>query len=200
MKYRAVAYVVATVTLGGMCSAQAAALRSVDARSLDIAGVKTGMTYDQALHAAADHFHVGIDQIKPDPFPAENLVTHTHLPLYFKYQKDGAELTVYFEPRVPVDNDNPLVVSLIKYEIPWTSNNKAQMHDAALAKYGQPSNGVNGLSMEWCASPNSNPGLACSFSSAVLKVSEVSMSLNDSAYTNARIKFVNDSKAVKPNF
>jgi hypothetical protein len=182
-------------------AAHAGSQRFVDARALDIADVKTGMDYDQALAAAANHFHVAPGQIKSDPFPGENIVTHTKLPAYFTYEKDGVKLTVHFEGRVPVDKAHPLVAWLIDYELPWTQQNSAEMARAAVAKYGKQSNAPNNLPMQWCANPSPNPGMGCSIGQqATLELSQVSMKLTDPAWQNARIKFVHDSQHTKPNF
>jgi hypothetical protein len=63
--------------LGGLSGGVAAQARSVDAGTLDVAGVKTGMDYDQVVAGLAGHFQVPPTQIKPDPFQGENMVTHT---------------------------------------------------------------------------------------------------------------------------
>ena len=158
------------------------------------------MDYDQAVTAVANHFRIARSQIKPDAFPGENLVTHTKLPSYFTYEKDGVKLTVYFEGRVPVDKAHPLVVGQIHYEMPWSQQNKAEMAKAALAKYGVQSNAPNDLPMHWCEKPSPNPGMGCDTDQAKLQLSQVKMTLVDPAWQNARIKLVNDSNARKPSF
>lgn len=200
MKAQTAIIFVSSVMAFGLSGAQAEIQRSVDARSFDIAGVKTGMDYDQALQAAANHFHVRTDQFKPDPFPHESPITKTKIPNYFTYKKDGVSFSVHFEARVPVDKEHQLAVSMVKYEIPWSPENKARMREAALAKYGQPSNGTISVTMDWCESPNKNLGMACSDRKAVLKVGQVDMTLGDFIYTEARIKYVQSLQAVKPNF
>lgn len=175
--------------------------RSVDARQLDIAGVKTGMDFEQALAVVADHFHVSRNQIKVDAYPGRNIVTQTKLPGFFTYEKDGAKLTVLFEGRVPPDKARPLVVWAIEYEAPWSQENSDNMAKAAIAKYGPASNAPNTLPMEWCALPNANPGLGCNDETqSMLKLSQVSLSLSDPAWLNARTKFVEDARKVKPAF
>ena len=174
--------------------------RSVDARTLDIAGVKTGMDYDQALTAVANHFGVAKSQIKADPFPGENIVTRTKLPSYFTYEKNGVKLTVHFEGRVPVDKAHPLVAWQIAYEVPWSAQNKEEMAKAALAKYGVQSNAPNNLPMQWCQEPNRNPGIGCGIGQAKLELRQVELNLTDPTWQTARINFVNDSKATKPSF
>ena len=181
--------------------AHAAPQRSVDARSFDIAGVKTGMGYDEAVTAAAKNFHVGKNEIKAG-YARDNLVTNNKMPLDFSYEKDGVRLVVHFEPRVPADKQQPLAVSQISYEMPWTPANKSAMGQAVLEKYGRQSNYPNDLNLEWCQKPSSNPGMGCStdMTQAVLKYSGVSVQLYDPAWTNARVEFVNRSNSRKPSF
>ena len=137
-------------------SAQAAPPRSVDARTLDIAGVRTGMDYDQVVAALAQHFQASPGDIKPYTM-GENDVTHTKLPAFVVFEKDGTKVAVHFEGRVPVDPAHPLVAWLITYQVPWTPQNIAQMAQAAVAKYGTPSNAPLKPTMQWCGHPGSSP-------------------------------------------
>ncbi|VTP67617.1 Uncharacterised protein [Leclercia adecarboxylata] len=45
-------------------------------------------------------------------------------------------MQVSFEPRVPYNKSNPMAVSHVTYEIPWTKENEVNMVEAALKKYG----------------------------------------------------------------
>lgn len=199
MRFR---FALAAVMLGAMPVASlAAAPRSVDARALDVAGVKTGMDFDQAVQAASANFHVAKTMMKPEPSPSVNVVTHTRLPSYFTYESGGVRLLVHFEPRVPLDKAHILVVSQVSYEVPWSQQNKASMAAAAKAKYGISSNAPNDLPYEWCAMPSDNPGIGCNAKpQAVLKLSQVQMTLIDPAWQNARIRYLEDKQAVKPSF
>ncbi|WP_369928055.1 hypothetical protein [Xanthomonas sp. NCPPB 2632] len=175
--------------------------RSVDARTLDVAGVKTGMDFNEARAALIAHFHAASSDIKQDPYPGENPVTHTKLPSYLSYEKDGAKVTVHFEGRVPVDKARPLVVSQIDYELPWSTQNSQAMANAALEKYGVQSNAPNKLPMQWCVNPSRNAGMGCSVTpQAVLTLSQVHMTLTDPAWSDARIQFIEASHASKPSF
>jgi len=184
------------LTLG--TAAQAASPRSVDAHTLDVAGVKTGMDYDEVIAALARHFQVPPAEIKPDPFPGENIVTHTRLPSTATYAKDGTRVTVHFEGRVPADPARPLVAWLVNYEIPFTPENATRMAQAAVEKYGTPSNAPNTLPMQWCSHPSANTGIGCGGDEARLELSQVAMTLTDPAWQAARIRFVRDSQAVRP--
>jgi hypothetical protein len=179
--------------------AEAGPPRSVDVRGLDIAGVRTGMDFEEARTALARHFGVGPDAIKADPFPGENPVTHTKLPSYLTFEKDGTKITVHFEGRVPVDSARLLAASLVSYETPWSNENAAAMLKAASAKYGIASNAPNTLPMQWCARPSANPGIGCGPDQARLELSQTRLSLGDPAWATARIKFQEDARATKPN-
>ena len=195
------ALLISALGAAAVLPAHAASQRSVDAREFDDAGVKTGMDFDEALAAAAKNFHVGKKDIRIG-YARNNPVTNSKMPMNFSYEKDGINFIVHFEPRGPVDQQRPLAVSQIRYELPWTPANKEAMGKAALEKYGRQSNYPNDLNMEWCAKPSSNPGMGCSndMTQAVLKYSGVSIQMVDPAWTNARIEFVQRSQSRKPSF
>lgn len=182
-------------------AAQAASPRSVDARAFDVAGVKTGMDFNEARAAAAKNFQVPESQIEAGMLYL-NPVTKTKLANTLSYKKNGVTLLIHFEGRVPVDAKRPLVVSQIRYELPWTPDNKNAMAQAVVAKYGKQSNYPNDLNLEWCEKPSTNPGMGCStdMTQAVLKYSGVSIQMVDPAWINARIKFVEQSQTTKPSF
>lgn len=190
------ALLVSALMLVVLPPAYAASPRSVDPRDFDIAGVKTGMDWNQALTAAAKHL-----QVAPSAFSLGLSKTHTtgaKLPGWFSYEKDGVKLVVYFEERVPFDKARPQVVDRIIYEIPDSKANRAAMEKAVLAKYGVPSNSPYDPWL-WCARPQ--PMRACE-NQAELKYWQggVQMTLSDPAWGDALQKIREDSKARKPNF
>jgi len=113
--------------------------RSVDVSDFDIAGVKTGMDYKEALAAAANHFQIAPSKIKK-------------MPDRLSYLKDGIQLNIDFVTRIPVDKEHPLVVRMVLYSIVSTDENIAAMKEAAVDKYGAPS-GEGIQIMMWCANP-----------------------------------------------
>lgn len=185
-----------------LCAAQPRqAFRSVDATTLDVAGVKTGMDFEEAMAAAMKHFQAPRSQFKPEPSPRERLASQAKLPTYFTYEKNGVKLGVYFEDRIPLDKARPMVVFKVVYELPWSQENSKAMAEAALTKYGQQSNAPYDLPMSWCSQPNKMQSGACSDTTeAVLKLSQVNLDLTDPAWTRARINFVDSMKARKPSF
>lgn len=200
MKLKA-ALLVSALAAVAVAPAHAASPRSVDARTFDVAGVKTGMDFDEALAATAKNFNVGKKDIRIG-YAMNNPVTNTKMPMNFSYDKDGVSFIVHFEPRVPVDKQRPLVVSQIRYELPWTPANKEAMGKAVVEKYGRQSNYPNDLSLEWCQKPSTNPGMGCStdMTQAVLKYSGVSIQMHDPAWMNARIEYMERSQTRKPSF
>lgn len=200
MKLKA-ALLVSALAAVAVAPAHAASPRSVDARTFDVAGVKTGMDFDEALAATAKNFNVGKKDIRIG-YATNNPVTNTKMPMNFSYDKDGVSFIVHFEPRVPVDKQRPLVVSQIRYELPWTPANKEAMGKAVVEKYGRQSNYPNDLSLEWCQKPSTNPGMGCStdMTQAVLKYSGVSIQMHDPAWMNARIEYMERSQTRKPSF
>ncbi len=200
MKLKA-ALLVSALAAVAVAPAHAASPRSVDARTFDVAGVKTGMDFDEALAATAKNFNVGKKDIRIG-YATNNPVTNTKMPMNFSYDKDGVSFIVHFEPRVPVDKQRPLAVSQIRYELPWTPANKDAMGKAVVEKYGRQSNYPNDLSLEWCQKPSTNPGMGCStdMTQAVLKYSGVSIQMHDPAWMNARIEYMERSQTRKPSF
>lgn len=200
MKLKA-ALLVSALAAVAFAPAHAASPRSVDARTFDVAGVKTGMDFDEALAATAKNFNVGKKDIRIG-YATNNPVTNTKMPMNFSYDKDGVSFIVHFEPRVPVDKQRPLAVSQIRYELPWTPANKDAMGKAVVEKYGRQSNYPNDLSLEWCQKPSTNPGMGCStdMTQAVLKYSGVSIQMHDPAWMNARIEYMERSQTRKPSF
>lgn len=181
------------------------AQRSVDDRDFDIAGVKTGMGWDEALAAAAKHFQTMPNEFIPEKWPNSNsfiaLITGVNYPSYFTYKRDGVELAVYFAARIPADQASPLTVYSIIYQIPYSQINSDKMKKAALAKYGKQSNAPNDLPMQWCVRPNSNPGMGCDDrGQSVLKLSQVELRLTDYQWQDAQNKFMDEKKTRVPGF
>ncbi|MCR4457466.1 MULTISPECIES: hypothetical protein [Pseudescherichia] len=179
----------------------APAVRSVDVKSFDVAGVKTGMSVEEARAAMQKNFGVSADAIRTSTFRKDQiayLVTGNIEVSNLIYEKDGTRMQVSFEPRVPYDKNNPMAVSLINYEIPWTKENETAMKEAAIAKYGPISTG--GMAPEWCDKPLPTSGMGCEPDSATLKVGSTHLSLFDPAWKNAVSKFMDQKRATKPQF
>ena len=188
----------------------------VDARTLDIGGVKTGMDYDQALAAAAAHFHVPPNRItsKGDFEQPPSTIATCRSPCMgnpsIRYLGgDGEELWVHFVDRVPVDKAHPFVAYEIGYAIPYTPQNLAKMAEAAQAKYGVPTVSSSLTGMQWCANPSPNPGIACNTAGVagqpprqavlMLPTNQVILTLTDPTWQDALENSRRDGANTKPN-
>lgn len=175
--------------------------RAVDARELDVAGVKTGMGLETVRQAMAKHFGVDAAEVKSNNLLSVNPVTGTKLPSYLVYEAGNEKLLVHFEPRVPANEADPLVAAQVSYEIPWTQQNEAAMAQRAVARYGEPSNAPNSVRLEWCESPSDNPGMGCSMTQQpVLSVAGTTLRLHDPAWSQARIDFMTAQQSASPGF
>lgn len=175
--------------------------RSADAGQFDVSGVKLGMTLSEAVAAAAAKLKIDKRSVEFDKFPQVNQVTKSKEPGYFTATNGSGKLTVYFYPKIPTDKSNPMLVGLVKYEMPWTPDNAQSMKAAALEKYGQPSNGTIPASYDWCSHPDKNIGVGCfQFQGPKLKYHGVSIELTDPTYQKAVIDFINKSQSSQPAF
>ena len=172
--------------------------RSVDALTLDVAGIKTGMGYQEAREAAAKHFKISTNAIKPNALLRTNIITNTKLPEYFSYESNGAKLWAHFETRVPPDKKDPLVVNLVVYELPVTEKNFDQMAKAAISKYGPPSSRIGAVGMSWCVS--SGKGCNKDGEASLRLTSDSRLTLSDPAWASVRIQYMKDQKTTAPNF
>lgn len=179
----------------------AASPRSVDAAKFDIAGVRLGMTPEEAVKAVTEKFQIEKSAVEFDKFPKLNVVTNGREATYFTVSSDGSTIIVNFEANVPYNPQRKMAVSGIGYEQAWSTENKLAMKEMALKKYGQPSNGVQGSSSQWCLEPHKNPGFGCSeFKGPILSLHGTKLGLSDSRYRQAVIDFINKSKSSKPIF
>lgn len=178
-----------------------AAANAVDVEPFDVAGVKLGMTPQAASSAIAARLQIPPRAVTFDPSPQQNPVTQSREPKYFTVKTPGVSVIVHFEPRVPHDPNNKMVVSMVIYEQAWTPDNVSAMKQAATEKYGAPSNGVNGVSYQWCQRPDRNPGMGCSgFQGPKLELSGTKLQLENPRYRQAVIDHMNQRANAKPAF
>jgi hypothetical protein len=176
----------------------------VDVSNFDIAGLKTGMDFDEAMKITAKHFNVSSTAIRVIKEGREHPVTHAKLPLGFDYNTDKISLQVLFNIRVPLDKSRPLALSKISYKIPSTDQNIEAMRKAALDKYGTPTKEEYKNKFAWCilSKPENFPKHAwpCDYGFPVLKSGEASLILEDWRWEKALNQLKNDQMTTKPNF
>lgn len=156
---------------------------------LDVAGIRIGMPKEEALRAAAERLHVPVDAAQFAPSSAADAASSDRLPVSFSIRTDKETLTVHLTPRLPAYPHSPQVVDRVRYEIPRTPGNEEGMKRAALQRYGSPSNGTHGFSLDWCrkSAPSPvEPGIGClQAPGPVLRLRGTTIELSDQGFSNA---------------
>jgi hypothetical protein len=163
----------------------------VDVSKFDIAGVKLGMTYEEAKKAVAKHYGVSVSEVRDSD--AVRNVSHPltgaeYSRSAFWLAKNNTTLWVHFIFRLPEDKTRPTTVESVKYEVP--RNREAELKETAIKKYGQP-NSVHAYSghARWCEVPGkSNSGTCASGNSMAL--TGVTLELTNHVGLEALKKFV----------
>lgn len=120
---------------------------------LDVAGVRLGMTADQAGKALAKNFGVPASQVKKELIKRRDGTSYETI--VFDDGKTKCQAVLREDP-----STHEPVVKSVGYAIPDTPDNREAMKAAAVKKYGSPSStpGRNGYDVKWCADPaNAGP-------------------------------------------
>lgn len=174
-------------------------VRAVDVKSFDVGGVKMGMSIEEAQAAMQKNFGIKPAQIRASKSmesQTPSIVTGSQQIIHLVYEENGTRMQVSFEPRVPYNKSNPMAVSHVTYEIPWTKENEVNMVEAALKKYGPVSTG--GVFPVWCEKPMPTSGMGCESGTASLTMGNAKINLIDPAWQNAVISYMNQQKKTKP--
>lgn len=191
----------------------AAAPRSVDVRTFEVAGVMLGMDGSQVRKALAEHFKVPAAKIK-DSLPVDGqLIQGRQYPGFLTYRDKDQSVTVYLVPRIPEDPAHPQTVSEIDYvlgqDVSAGLDNRVaskgsadNMRQAVIEKYGPPSY-QNALSHEWCAgTAGSAKWRACDQAGAALVLLQdmAKLQLLDREAESAAHQASEAARDTKPNF
>lgn len=194
--------------------------RPVNADNFDVAGIKLGMSYEQAIKAAQTHFNLSNSDIKNQtrdeaaemglPSQLDNLIRRD-MPMIIHIKNGEEFISMRFVRRAPPNEKDPAVLIKVSYSIPYTPQNLSAMKAAAIRKYGTPSaeaviRGMNNVA--WCPQPfrgNSRYVFACESSthaSLVLNVgSGIHLELSDQGrYSQVTKKYEDSLKTTKPRF
>ncbi len=174
-------------------------VRAVDVKTFDVGGVKMGMSIEEAQAAIQKNFGIKPAQIRASKSmesQTPSIVTGSQQIIHLVYEENGTRMQVSFEPRVPYNKSNPMAVSHVTYEIPWTKENEVNMVEAALKKYGPVSTG--GVFPVWCEKPMPTSGMGCESGTASLTMGNTKINLIDPAWQNAVISYMNQQKKTKP--
>ena len=160
--------------------------RQVDVSAFDVAGVKLGMSVEEAKAALAAQFGVEQTALVDEKWPSADGVTGEKVPKSFVLKNGVHTVTVHHATDVLHGREPARAVYLVLYEMPYSEANVAAMRDAALQKYGENSNAPNDLPMDWCAEPHENTGLGCNDPRmAILQLSQTRLKLYDPRYQEA---------------
>ena len=176
-------------SLGLSATLHAAQPRAVDVLGFDIAGVKLGMELAQARSAMAAYFGIPPSAVELEYQAQPSPLTGTELPMRLRYEKEGEEVLVNLEPRLPINAKATTFASTqVVRHWPQGSRSKEQVFEGARARYGAPS-GVVGQRMLWCARPSADPAVVClQGNPAVLAVSAKGEALFDIRRVDARVE------------
>jgi len=158
-----------------------------------------GMSIEEAQAAMQKNFGIKPAQIRASKSmesQTPSIVTGSQQIIHLVYEENGTRMQVSFEPRVPYNKSNPMAVSHVTYEIPWTKENEVNMVEAALKKYGPVSTG--GVFPVWCEKPMPTSGMGCESGTASLTMGNTKINLIDPAWQNAVISYMNQQKKTKP--
>lgn len=173
--------------------------RPVDALQLEVAGVKLGMGYDQALEALATHFQLSQKEradLKAATLTSYGPITKKNQPVSVGFTKDGNTVVLNFVERVPDGQGDSVAVFRVSLSIPNASGNAAAMKQAAIAKYGEPSDPRRKAVFHWCA--HYNQITACDPLKPKLSLVAGSLSLSDPTMERAAREYLNSHMATTP--
>jgi hypothetical protein len=164
-----------------------------DMAAYDVAGIRIGMTPDQVKPILAAK--LGITSAKIVTVTLPNALIGKHCVAALSGQNQGVRIIVNFETKSPINTVQPMIVSQISYEMPWSEENAKSMKAVATAKYGIPSQSV-GID-RWCQDAR----FGCTTpAQAVLELSATKLTLSDLRLSEARQKLTNDKNKRVPGF
>lgn len=169
--------------------------RGADVESFDIAGVRPGMSMDEAFAAITRHYGIKKSAIRPEGLPGYNQVTGVKEPAVFYVEHGGATIAMSFVPRLPVDAARPHVLWNISYKLPLSTNNSLSLRQAAIEKYGQPT-----ADTVWCRNPTSSAIGGCPVTEPSLQLLGRELQLSNPGYRDAVLQYVMRKGDVKPAF
>ncbi|MFC0034748.1 hypothetical protein [Cardiobacterium valvarum] len=170
----------------------ASSQKAVDVYQLDIAGVRLGMSWDEATAAVKEKMQLTDKDIEPEPYPDKDEKTGEKIPAYFSVKHGhgaGNKMTVRFRPDYLHGQPEKRVVSSVDYQKErGAKEDGSEMFKAAEEKYGEPvrmtgNEGSGTVFYIWCGDDcgiDSDPTL-----SLVKSTFFINLRLDDPRYENA---------------
>lgn len=153
-----------------ICSAASAA----DIAQFSLAGVRLGMSPDEARRAVSDYLQVPASALQSAP-PVDDPLLERPLSKSISYSSADLQLTIGLAVAHPEDKSSALVVGMVAYK-PLRTEDAARLKDVAVETYGEPSDRsmANAGALLWCSHPQAGrcdwnqPGLAYSQADGLL--------------------------------
>lgn len=182
-------------------SLASAGVRVVDVYTFDIAGVKLGMSYEEAVSALARNFKVSESEVDDAKLSGTEKNADPEVVKWMSYSPPagGISIIIGFSTRVPPDPLRVLSTSSINYKVTATETNRKLMEKALIEKYGRPTIFAAPGPMEWCSKPTEGPLSHC-FREAQLTYYNMELSLFDLSITDAARKYHEEKNSVQPKF
>ncbi len=172
-----------------------------DASDFDIAGVRLGMNWNEAVGALTNQLNIKESDLRMDKNLREDIVLKKKIPKYFVFDNDDLRIQVSFVAAVPIDNDHPLRANLIAYESNRINDNMMKMRDIAFEKYGIPTNGIReadhvSTKYSWCKYDETIKFNTCfNAIGAKLELTTPKLTLTDPTYLKEIQVYVDKSKS-----
>lgn len=173
---------------------------SADIAQFSLAGVRLGMSPEEARSAASTYLHVKEEAFEAAP-PWNDPLMGRPLSKWMTYTSPDLELKISFEVSNPEDQSSALVVASVSYK-PLSAEQALNLKESAVREYGEPSDRTmgDGAILLWCSQPQAgqcqwdSPGASYS--------SEYGLTLDDprlrEAYHEAIERKLNRIKRDKP--
>lgn len=126
---------------------------SADIAQFSLAGVRLGMSPDEARRAASSYLHVEENAFEAAP-PWNDPLMGRPLSKWMTYTSPDLELKISFEVSNPEDKSSALVVAMVAYK-PASTEQITKLKSFAIKEYGEPSDRTmeDGGILLWCSQP-----------------------------------------------
>lgn len=117
---------------------------AVQVQSFELAGVKIGMTENQAIDTLVSKYNISRSDLEFHTSFVRNPITDKKELDYISVEFDKQEIMVYFQLDI-TQSPYQLVVSGVYYRLPDTPDNRKNIIDMLTQKYGRPA-----FRNHWC--------------------------------------------------
>jgi hypothetical protein len=173
----------------------------IDPSILNIAGVKLGMTQQEAKKAITATLKLGKGRIKDSIIKVKSTITGKEEPNSFTVKYGVSDIAVIFTANVDPKVKATSLVSYVSYEMPWTEVNVKAMKESAIEKYGPSSMSVYGMSDVWCVAPEREKDFGCGYNEGPkMELAGQKLTLSDRVYFRKWQEWQERKNSGKPYF